>query len=381
MSAVLRITREDFTSIIEAGIKTAEFKFLDELIGQWLQKYPNDIEAKFFQAKVNHLQMQDKAASRILQDILITDPEFLPAYDLARQMDLNEDRKAICSAIHVLSGKTEDISEIYPWAVTLRAVRQAIRKREYEHSEKLLRKIIANEQQNLMAVVEHCRLSSLVDESKTALQLTNIYHKRWPNCVQVDLYRARALFENGKEADAVSLLHECVGKDPAGLVAKRIWGEKHEFVSLWPSDLSIDLDAQVPSSISVALKWNQIGAGEVASKYAKSVGTNAVGAKREKEASFYSKSKPSHKKTETKSSVYIILSTRLGLEAKYGTKSAEVLISKMEDLAEAVRNNQSWDAQVFLPMISAIPINGVWRISVRLIPGRSNWLCRIWIPR
>ena len=74
-----------------------------------------------------------------------------------------------------------------------------------------------------MAVVEHCRLSCLVDESKTTLQLASIYHQRWPNCVQIDLFRAKALFESGKEADAVSLLHECVGKDPAGLVVKRVW--------------------------------------------------------------------------------------------------------------------------------------------------------------
>ena len=74
MSGVLRITRVDFINIFEAGIKTAEFKFLDELISQWMQKYPNDIEAKFYQAKIDHLQMKDKEASRILKDLLIIDP-------------------------------------------------------------------------------------------------------------------------------------------------------------------------------------------------------------------------------------------------------------------------------------------------------------------
>lgn len=346
MTGVLRIDREDFTKIIEAGIKTAEFNFLDGLICQWLKKYPNDIEARFFQAKSKHLQLQDEEARRILQDIMIADPEFLPAYNLARQLEIDENRKAICSAIHVLTGRTDDIAEIFPWAVTLRAVRQAIKKRDYEHSEKLLRKIIAKEQQNLLAVVEHCRLSCLVDESKTLLQLTNIYNKRWPNCVQIDLFRAKALFENGKEADAVSLLHACVGKDPAGIVARRIWGAKHEFASLWPKDQSIDLDAQVPSNISVALQWNQISAGEKTAAYTKK-STQDSNVK-QKSAS-RKKSSASRKNLDTKSSVYVILSTRLGLEAKYGSKSTEVILANMEELAEVVGQKPKWDAQVYLP--------------------------------
>lgn len=348
MTGVIRINREDFNKITEAGIRTAEFKFLEELVGQWLKKYPNDIETRFYMAKIKHLQLRDKEASAILQDILITDPEFLPAYDLAQQLDINENRKAICSAIHVLTGKTESIEEIYPWAVTLRAVRQAIRKRDYEHSEKLLRKIIAKEQQNLMAVVEHCRLSSLVDESKTLLQLTKIYHQRWPSCVQIDLFRAKALFENGKEADAVSLLHSCVGKDPAGIVVKRIWGVRHDFMSLWPKEQGIELDLQVPSNIAVALNWNQIGAGEQNAKVAKN---EYRGVSRNDSEEKYTTPKPkkSRKGVANKNSVYVILSTRLGMEAKYGSKSAEVLISKMEELADIIRQKPSWDAQVYLP--------------------------------
>lgn len=271
MSAVLKITRDDFNKIIQAGIKTAEFAFLEKTITQWLKKFPNDIEGKFYQAQLEHLQLNDKAASQILQDIIITDPEYLPAYNLSHQLDLHEDRKAICSAIHVLSGRTEDISEIYPWAVTLRAVRQALKKKDYVHGEKLLRKIISSEQRNLLAVVEHCHLSCLVDESQTLLKLSEIYHKRWPNCVQIDLYRAKALFESGRESDAVSLLHSCAAKDPADLVAIRMWGVGHEFASLWPKQQTLNLNTQIPSSISVALNWNQLGAGEQQQMSAKKI--------------------------------------------------------------------------------------------------------------
>jgi len=125
-----------------------------------------------------------------------------------------------------------------------------------------------------LAVIEHCRLSSLVDENKTLLQLSEIYHKRWPNCLQIDLWRAKALFDTGKEADAVSLLHNCVSRDPGGVAATRIWGFEHDFSSLWPKQQTIDLTLQIPSNISVALNWNRLGAGAPASHVTKNPPTN-----------------------------------------------------------------------------------------------------------
>ena len=377
MTAVIKLGREDFNKVINAGIKTAEFSFLEEVLGLWLQKYENDLEGKYHLAEIYHLQQKDKEASQIVQEIIVSDPEFLPSYDLSLQLDVNEDRKAIFSAIHTLSGKMDDISEIYPWAVTLRAVRQAIKKKDYEHSERLLRKIIAGKKQNLLAVVEHCRLSSLVDEGKTLLQLTEIYHKRWPNCIQIDLLRAKAMFETGREADAVSLLHTCVAKDPAGIVPTRMWGYDHEFTSLWPKEQFIELDIQIPSSISVALNWNQLETGQQQSKFAKSTkkttGDDVVipaGAERKT-----IRKGRKQAVTKNRSTVYVILSTRLGLEAKYGSRTAEVIIEKMQELADVVKQKGSWDALVYLPDdftytepwgITNISAVDPWRIKLAL---------------
>ena len=116
-----------------------------------------------------------------------------------------------------------------------------------------------------------------MDESKTLKQLAEIYHKRWPNCIQVDLFRAKALFDLGKEADAISLMHACVGRDPGGVVANRMWGIGHEFTSLWPKDLYVDLDTQIPSNLSVALNWNQLAAGEPIKSKSKSFNQRAAG--------------------------------------------------------------------------------------------------------
>ena len=351
MAAAITLGRVDFDKIIHAGIKTAEFAFLENLLGLWFEKYPNDIYGRYQLALVKHLKTEDSAAAKILEELLVCDPEFISAYELLTKLNIKENKKALNSAIHVLTGRMEDVSDIYPWAVTLRAVRQAIRKKEYAHSEKLLRKIISNEQENLLAVVEHCRLSSVVDESKTLLQLTEIYHKRWPNCIQVDLWRAKALFETGKEADAVSLLHACVGKDPAGLVADRMWGSGHEFISLWPKTQNIDLSIQVPSSIAVALNWNQLNTGEI--EGAKNI-PHRQSAYRPSHANrkVTGADLPAQKATRKGGSptpVYVILSTRLGLEAKYGSKTTDILIQKMDELAGVVKQKANWDAMVFLP--------------------------------
>ena len=139
MSASIKIGREKLDNIINAGIKNAQYDFLSEVIKVWLDKYPNDVECKYQNARISHFLLDDKTASQTLEEIFITDPEFLPAYELFLELNLNENIKAVNSAIHVLSGKMTDIAEIYPWAVTLRAVRQG----DQEKRIRTLRKIIA----------------------------------------------------------------------------------------------------------------------------------------------------------------------------------------------------------------------------------------------
>ncbi len=343
----IRINREELNRILQAGFKTGEFNFLLDILDAWQNKYPTDIECRYNVARLQHLKFNDKEAARILEELFISDPEFLNPYELFLKLEASVDKKAISSAIYVLSGRAIDISDIYPWAVTLRAVRQGIRKKEYAHSERLLRSIIANEQQNLLAVVQHCRLSSLVDESQTLLQLTEIYHKRWPNCLQVDLWRAKALFSCGNEAEAVSLLHNCAAKDPAGIVAIRLWGNKHDFSSLWPKEQFIDFKNPIPSNLSVALNWNRLPAGKQQIEQGKASESLSRESDSVIQKDWKNKSETSSKKQNLP--VYVILSTRLGLDTKYGARTGEVIIQKMEELAGIIQQKTKWGALVYLP--------------------------------
>ena len=82
MCAAVAIGRSDLEKLYNAGLKTAQFSFLSDLLEQWLEKYPNDIECRYKVAQISHLQTNDKSAGQILEDILISDPEFVPAYEL-----------------------------------------------------------------------------------------------------------------------------------------------------------------------------------------------------------------------------------------------------------------------------------------------------------
>ena len=110
-------------------------------------------------------------------DLLIRDPENVEGYELLYKLDGVQDKKAVASFIHVITGKIEDISSIFPWAVTLRAVRNGIRKGELAHSETLLRNLMGQEDNNPLVAIEHCRLSSIKDDTPLFRHLSEIYSK------------------------------------------------------------------------------------------------------------------------------------------------------------------------------------------------------------
>lgn len=152
--------------------------------------------------------------------------------------------------------------------------------------------------------------------------------------------------DTGREADAVTLLHNCVSRDPGGLTATRMWGLDHDFSSLWPRQQTVDLTIQIPSNISVALNWNRLGAGAPA---AHTIDQSSANCQKRNTTQIYKEKRPSRKEASANTPVYVILSTRMGLEAKYGVKTGDVVIQKMEELAAVIRKKQKWEAAVFLP--------------------------------
>ena len=287
--------------------------------------------------------------SKNYQILLLRDPENIEGFELLSKLDGVQDKKAVESFIHVLSGKITDISSIFPWAVTLRAVRSGIRKGEYAHSETLLRNLLGQENNNPLVAIEHCRLSSIKDESPLFRHLSEIYSSRWPDCLQFKVFNALAMLKTKEEAEAVKTLHACLSFDPEGVVAKRMLGAGHEFLSLWQDDQAIDLDAQIPSSIAVALKWNLLPEGKKTNSAMKSPGdiTSEIETSKSPENRYRLTREKKEKSNGTP--VYVILSTYSGMERKYGKKTTEFIFNQLEELAKVVNSKPNWDAITFFP--------------------------------
>ncbi len=345
----MELSRNDYEKIIAAGIKVGEFSFLKELIAVWLANYPNDLRSEYFLSDIAFLEDETNDAIEKLSSLLLRDPENLEGFELLSKLDGIQDRKAVASFIHVLSGKITDISSIFPWAVTLRAVRNGIRKGELAHSETLLRNLLGQENNNPLVAIEHCRLSAKKDEIPLFRHLTEIYCSRWPECIQFNIFGALAMVKTNEEAEGIKKLHNCLSLDPEGIVAKRMLGTKHEFLTLWQGDQSIELEAQIPSCIAVALKWNLLPEGVRSN----SSGKTSESVYSEEKINIPSSNQYQFTKEDTEKAdntpVYVILSTYSGMERKYGKKTTELIFNQLEELANLVNLKPTWEAMTFFP--------------------------------
>lgn len=348
MKKTIKITNLDYLHIISAGLKNGEFGFLKNIINSWLAHYPNDIRSEFFLSKILLHESRKSEAIKKITRILLKDPEFLEAYEILRSLDGGIDKKAVASFIFVLSGTTDDISSIYPWAVTLRAVRMGIRKNDLTNTDKLISNLLEGEPNNPLVALAHYQY--LIKKNQHDIQLIEKYHYQWPDCIQFALYLAQSLYESNQEAEAIKLLHSCVSVDPGGQVSSRILSNRDELLTFWDKNQSISLDYQIPSSIAVALNWNQLTQGERNSKKNNLMTQESPfnGNVRVNLEEINPLSVGSHARSK-KESVYVVLATRQGLEKKYGKKTTGFILEQLKLLTTTIAEKNNWEAIVFLP--------------------------------
>jgi len=351
LSEKLVISRFDYEKLIQTGLKMGEFAFIESLISCWLDSYPCDLISELYQSKVLFLQKRIEEATHQVTQILTRDPEFLEAYQLLADISENVNDKAVESFIFILGGTTLDISNIYPWAVTLRSVRLGIRKNELENTGKLLKGLLRNENNNPLVALAHSQYVMLKSDPTFSLPVVQAYHTKWPECLQFSILLADLKMKIGEETEAIRLLHQCVAFDPAAQVLKRMFGDKHEFISLWNQNQRINLEIPVPSSIGVALNWNKLTAGIInpsreSQKIVRPTKSGINGVK-EEIRDIYRDQKKKSKSVNTP--VYVILSTRSGLENKYGKKTAQIILDELQNLSKIIERKDGWNAMVFLP--------------------------------
>jgi hypothetical protein len=88
--------------------------------------------------------------------------------------------------------------------------------------------------------------------------LSDFYRQRFPNTIAPIFYLAEALMDGGEPERAVALLHQGATHDVTGKIAQRIWGSKHSYTDLWPDRLEAPVNLPIPSDVAALFGWNRL---------------------------------------------------------------------------------------------------------------------------
>ena len=279
------ISRELLLTLLNTALRTGELRYARRLCTAWLAIYPGDLQVNlinaraFFKDQSPSLQLH---ALPILEELCKLDPEFMEAQELLAEVRLLAGSanhlvaKACANALthghSVNTGKSGHISSWAKYVYEARSALNNIRSGDYQQIDKaeyFIHKALVKNPDTPLAAVVHLRLiESKGSMPKLAVRsLAQIYHERWPDCLQFQLTLSNELMESGESNQAVDMLHQVVSKDVAGQVPKRMWGEHHQYSSIWPSYLEANntgpnspQSIPIPAAVASSLGWNQIPA-------------------------------------------------------------------------------------------------------------------------
>jgi tetratricopeptide (TPR) repeat protein len=279
------LPRELLLTLLNTALSSGELRYARRLCTAWLAVYPGDLQVNLLQARAyfreNSPSLRENALP-ILEEICKQDPEYLEAQELlasARQLaGINNHlvAKACANALshghEVKVGKNGRISSWAKYVFEARSALQRVQAGEPQQIDKaeyfIHKALLENPDTPLAAIVHLKMITSKTSMPKEASSnLAQIYHERWPNCLQFQLALADAWMDEGETNQAVELLHQVVAKDITGQVARRLWGEQHRYTALWPTSLVVNPSASntpqnipIPAAVASGLGWNQLSA-------------------------------------------------------------------------------------------------------------------------
>ena len=418
LSPERHLSRSDFLVLLDTAISVGELRYARRLATSWLAAFPGDLPVKFQYAQAivqdGHLRSNNQALD-MLESICNVDPEYIEAQELLASLRQREGLEshyiskgcllALSSTPRPLASKG-DLAPI--WARQLHEARQALAKfakgdsNSLEKAEHAIHQALIENPDTPLAALTHLSVMAARPEmpSQALLNLAQIYHERWPECLQFSLILAHRWMESGDSTQAVDLLHQAVAKDITGQVPQRLWGNDHPYRALWPFDVTLASSSPnspqsmpVPASVAGRLGWNQLAS--VASEVIPQTPTAELPPDEPEPAptvylepiaenteSIIAKSFPVNRPRLQKNlsepiravqtefnrlakqikaphladkdgnfPVYVVLTTRKGLEAQYGAQSAQVIDEELKKLVRLIRgrriNHESWGAILF----------------------------------
>jgi tetratricopeptide (TPR) repeat protein len=258
------ISRKSFIKILYAAFETNSFRFARQSVEFWLSKFPGDLEVSFYMAKALLWEGNSCDAIELLINICRLDPEYVEALELLAKAQCEEEASTQIDALSCVYAMGKSIEKDFPvpeWSFLFRSAWQSFLGEQFEVAEDLIRQVVALKPDLPLAAILHLMIAK-ARKNIASHQLANIYHSRWPDCLQFSLILAEMNMEIGNEADAVDLLHRCVTRDVIGQVSSRLWGAQHPYKTLWPQSFNIEFDLPIPAPVASYLGWNKLPPGE-----------------------------------------------------------------------------------------------------------------------
>jgi tetratricopeptide (TPR) repeat protein len=269
------ISRFLVISLLKAALDYGETQFARRLALSWLTVFPGDLQISLLHAQAL-IQFQAQGIEKgaagyqqalpILDAICQTDPENVEALETQvrcrRAARLNIPQETLGDLL-ALEGKTSKKDAAPAWSRLLRQSRQALACGQIEIAEQLVHQVLLAEPATPLSSLIHLQVESQRGLPVQSIRsLAELYHERWPNCIQFTLILAKTLMDLGESDRGVELLHQAVTLDVSGQVAQRLWGDEHPYRTLWPDPLESILpqDLALPPDVAACMGWNQLPA-------------------------------------------------------------------------------------------------------------------------
>ena len=258
------ITRPTVVSLLYTALRLKQYRFVRQSALLWLATFPGDLEINLVLAQAMFGEERFSSIATIVDDLCAKDPEFLPVQQLRTQPQITKSQEVRVTAfasLYAMHGSSRTGVTLPEWAQLTWGARQAYLAGDLIKAEQLIHQALVTEPPSPIAAILHMQIARATGDRSAQHNLAEVYHSRWPDCLQFKLYLAETLVQSGDEAGSVSLLHQCASQDAVGQVATRVWGQTNPYRSLWPTQMEIMFDVPVPATLAAAMGWNQLGGG------------------------------------------------------------------------------------------------------------------------
>jgi len=379
--------RQQILWILDNALSVGEAQFVRDVAVAWLAMYPGDLRVKLYHAQAMMQENRPHHAIPVLWQVCDADPLFLPAWEtLAACYPMLEDAhlakfhdekslEQVYGALAALRYQPDPTATGPEWGMLLWFARQEMIENNLDEAEVLVQQALAEAPESRLTAVVHIEVlirrsghytryapamkgetQPIISPNSPAIgNIAGLYHNLWSDCVYFGLILADSWMDSGNSEKAVVLLHKAAALDVEGQTAERIWGSYNPYTQLWPNQMVMALERSIPANLSGVMGLNLLPAErgfvspyqhewlEMSAKH-----PNAVpNIKRQPIAKPVGTEEQENKaidfgRADGRMPVYVVLTTRAGLEKKYGTNGAARVEFAISTLTRAVDRYHEW---------------------------------------